>query len=92
MAEKTFDDAVLEPIESVLDTVGLMEGSLAPLKRTLVGAGIGAVIAFGIQPRLCFNSDGSLRPWSLTSDAANATPIPWWMLMSFPAVILGVLI
>lgn len=92
MAEKTFDDAILEPVEHVLDTVGLMQGTFAPLKRTLVGAGIGAVIAFGFQPRLCFNDDGSLRPWSLTSDATNATPIPWWMLVSFPAVILGVLI
>ena len=90
--EKTVDDVVLAPIEDALDAVGLMQGAAAPLKRTAVGLALGGIVVFGLKPSLFFNPDGSLRPWSMTSNDANATPVPWWVGVAFPAVVLGVLI
>lgn len=90
--EKTIDDVILAPVEDVLDSVGLMEGAAAPLKRTAVGLALGGIVVFGLKPALFFNTDGSLRPWSMMSADPNATPVPWWVGVAFPAVVLGVLI
>jgi len=90
--EKTVDDVILAPVEDALDAVGLMQGSAAPLMRTALGLAIGGGVVFGLQPSLFFNSDGSLRPWSMMSNDPNATPVPWWVGVAFPAVVLGVLI
>lgn len=86
------DDVLLDPIEGILDSVGLMEGELAPIKRFVVGGAIGAGIVFGAKPSLAFTADGQLRPWSVLSDDANATPVPWWFMVGLPAVVLGVFI
>lgn len=91
MAE-VVDDVLLNPIESVLDSVGLMEGQLAPLKRATVGAVIGAGLVFVIKPKLAFTTDGNLRPWAAVSDDPTATTIPWWAMVAVPVVILGILI
>lgn len=89
---KTVDDVILAPVEDALDAVGLMQGAAAPLKRTAVGLALGAGVVFGLKPSLFFNQDGSLRPWSMMSDDPSATPVPWWVGVAFPAVVLGVLI
>lgn len=86
------DSVILDPVENALDAVGLMQGPFAPVKRTVVGGAIGAGIVFGLQPALAFNEDGSLRPWSLTSSEPDATPVPWWLMVAFPAFVLGILI
>ena len=65
---KTVDDVILAPVEDALDSVGLMQGPAAPLLRTAVGLAIGGGVVFGLQPSLFFNSDGSLRPWSMMSN------------------------
>lgn len=86
------DAVVIDPFESVLDSMGLMEGQLAPAKRTLLGASLGAGLVFLVKPSIAFDGEGMLRPWSMTSDAPNATSVPWWMFAAGPAFILGVLI
>lgn len=86
------DEIIMDPIESVMDSMGLMQGDLAPAKRTIVGASIGAAAVFTIKPSISFNSDGSIRPWSMMSEEANATSVPWWVFTAFPAFVLGVLI
>jgi len=86
------DDVVMDPIENALDAVGLMQGPLAPAKRTVVGAALGAAVTFAWKPEIAFNQDGTLRPWSAMSEEPNATPMPWWMFVAFPALVLGVLI
>lgn len=87
------DDLVLTPLESVMDSLGLMRGSTAPLKRAIVGAGVGAGIVYGIKPAIMFDDNGEPRPWAVTNpDAANATMVPFWMGIAAPAVFLSVFI
>ena len=89
----SLDTWILDPVENGLDAVGLMQGQYAPAKRTLAGAALGAAIVWGIRPGICWSKDGkTLRPWSLTSKDADATPLPWWAIVAMPAVLLGVFI
>jgi hypothetical protein len=92
---QTVDDLILDPIERGLDSIGLMQGSMAPLKRTAVGGAIGYAYAFGMKPAFAFNKDGSPKEWSLTAstkDSGKTTLFPWWAIVATPAIILGVLI
>lgn len=86
------DSIIMDPIESALDSVGLMQGTAAPVKRAVVGVGIGAAITFGAQPSIAFDDEGNVRPWAMMSDDENATQLPWWMIVGFPAFVLSVLI
>lgn len=92
-ASPSMDDKLLAPIEDAMDSLGLMEGEYAPVKRALVGAGIGAAVVFGLKPALFWTKDGHLRPWGLTHpDDPDRTPFPWFLALAVPATILGVLI
>ncbi len=89
---------IIEPIENVLDSVGLMHGPSAPLKRTAVGVGIGAAVVFGLRPAMFWtepvstNAAQKLRPWKLTSKDSDATWIPWYLFMGATGFVMGVLI
>lgn len=88
------ESTLLDPLEDVLDSVGLMEGSMAPLKRTAVGAVIGYVGVTVIQPSFCYDDAGKPYEWRLTSkkDPVETTMVPYWMVAAVPAFILGFLI
>jgi len=91
---QNLDDVILAPVEHVMDSIGLMQGSLAPLKRTMVGLGIGYGFATFVQPSFAYLPDGTPRPWILTAAAGDktATYFPSWMVIGAPAVILGLMI
>lgn len=85
----------MEQIEDALDSVGLMQGPLAPLKRTLVGGAIGYFVVTTAQPAFAYTKDGEPKEWAITSK--NETPgattmVPWWMAAAVPAFVMGVLI
>lgn len=87
-----FDNYVLDPIENGLDTLGLMEGNMAPTKRALVGAAVGAAVVYGIKPNSMWNGD-KMKPWTpLAPKDQNSTWLPGWLAIAIPAFVLGVLI
>lgn len=89
------DDIVLEPLESVFDALGAMQGSFAPAKRAAIGAGLGYGILM-LKPSFACNPDGSYRPFILTAqtdaDKQNATIFPWWAVVGAPAAMFSLLI
>lgn len=95
MAE-SLSEAIIEPIENGLDQIGLMRGDLAPLKRTLVGFGVGWGVLALWKPEFAYDADdGHALPWRVTNkhmDPKQTTMMPWWLAASIPALVLGVLI
>jgi hypothetical protein len=91
----TIDDVILDPLESVFDAVGAMQGPLAPAKRAAIGAGLGYGILM-LKPSFACNPDGSYRPFILTAqtdaDKQNATYFPWWAVVGVPAAMFSLLI
>lgn len=91
-----FNQAVIDPIENIFDSVGLMGPSeAAPLYRAAVGAGLGYGIAFGLKPSFAFNDDGSAKPFAATAsvaDQAGATWFPAWAIVAIPALFFSVLV
>lgn len=87
-----FDSFILNPIEDALDRVGLMQGSMAPTKRALVGAAVGAAVVYGVKPTSMWNGD-KMKPWTpFAKKGEDSTWLPGWLAISIPAVVLGVLI
>lgn len=85
----------MEQIEDALDSVGLMQGDLAPLKRTLVGGAIGYFVVTTMQPTWAYTKDGKPKEWAITSTSEvpdATTMVPWWMAAAVPAFVMGVLI
>lgn len=83
----------MDTIENAFDKVGLMQGTYAPLLRATTGAVMGSVVVFGFKPELMWNSDGTLRPWVITSpNDPNPTMFPWWMAVGLPAALFGVFV
>lgn len=71
---------VVDGAEGVFSSIGMGHGSLAPVARGAVGFLGGALLAEAIRPELSYNSDGTRRPWALTTpDAQNPTFVPWWV-------------
>lgn len=94
-AKESMGDMILEPIENLLDKYGLMEGPMAPLKRTAIGGGIGLAVMYLWKPEFAFDKNGQPYPWSITHksvDRNKTTLVPYWLAASIPAVVLGVLI
>ena len=99
----TIDDIILDPIENVFDSMGMMQGDLAPVKRAAVGAAIGYALAYGLQPKFAFMPDpnGSKKkvPKLFTPSATKeqiaakqTTYFPAWAIVAAPAIIFSVLI
>lgn len=93
---EALDNIIIEPIEKVFDSVGMMQGDMAPLKRAATGAAIGAAIVYGLQPDFLYdkvNKKYKVFAGTATKDeAADATWFPWWAVIGIPAAVFGVLI
>lgn len=90
------DSVVIEPLENAFDAVGAMEGSMAPMKRAAIGAGLGYALAYGLKPAVAFDSQGPLS-FALTAsqadkDAGRVTYVPAWAIILAPALIFSVFI
>jgi len=80
-------------IERAFDGLGMMQGSLAPIKRAAFGAGLGYIIGEAIRPSWSHTSSGAHRPWLyLSGDNASGTLLPWWTLPVAGAFVCAVLI
>ena len=90
-SENILDKIIIDPIEELMDKMGMMQGEYAPLKRAAFGSTVGAALTWTIKPTVAFEGDKP-RPWKLQSKDPDATYITWWMLAMFPGVILGVFI
>ena len=89
------DHAIMDPIEEIFDSVGLMQGDSAPLKRAAVGALLGYAIAYGLKPSFAFNDDDSAKPFAGTAsdaDQANSTWFPAYAIVALPAIVFSVFI
>lgn len=95
-ATDTLSDKIMEPVEDLLDAAGLMQGELAPLKRTLVGAGLGYGVMSMWKPTWAYDDKGNPWPWRMTADKSipkdQTTAAPYWLGIVVPAFVLGVLI
>lgn len=100
---ETIDDLILDPIEGVFDSMGMMQGDLAPVKRAAVGAAIGYAIAYGLKPKSAFMTDPTdpkkkipkvFTPMATKDQVANkqTTYFPVWAIVAAPAIIFSVLI
>jgi hypothetical protein len=87
---------IIDPIEDVLDKVGLMQGEMAPLKRAVVGGAIGYGVISMWKPSWAYDPDDHhAYPWTVTHrsmERSQTTMMPYWLASLIPAVILGVLI
>lgn len=84
---------IIDPLENMFDSMGMMEGASAPLKRAAFGAAVGYGITYTWHPAVAFDEGGKPRPWKATDpDAPDATWVPAWMLVILPAVIFSVAI
>jgi len=87
------DDVILDPLESAMDSMGMMQGPMAPLKRAAFGTAIGAAVVWGVRPSAVFKKDGkTFRPFALTSGDKDATWTPWWLVAAAPGILLGVFV
>jgi hypothetical protein len=83
-------EAVMEPVEGVFETFGLMEGGSAPLKRFIVVGGLVGLAVWASRPGWAFQG-GEPRPWTMmvgpnVPQGAQPTATPWWA----PSLIAGI--
>lgn len=87
---------IIAPIEDALDSVGMMQGDLAPMKRAVVGGAIGYGVITMWKPSWAYDQDtGTPYPWTVTNkdvDRHQTTMMPYWLAALIPAFVLGVLI
>lgn len=86
--------SVIDGAERALDGLGLMTGDMAIPKRFLFGALLGAFLVTYIKPTSMFEA-GKAKPWSLMvgpDAAADATPVPWFMVPIATGAALSMLI
>lgn len=62
-------------LERPMAALGLMES--IPKRFIAVTAAV-AVYTLLKKPKYLFNKDGEARPWMLTSDGDDSTPVTWW--------------
>lgn len=84
---------LIDSVEGLFDSLGLMTGEYAIPKRALMGTLAGGLLVTYIQPALMFDENGNPRPWILFGDdSGEATYIPWWFASIAGAFAFGVLI
>jgi hypothetical protein len=93
--------SVYAAVENVFDSLGMMQGTLAPVKRAVFGAGVGYVLVKAIQPASMFYEDGTPRPWAWSQTGANydgsgtgqhSAVVPYWAVPAAGAAIGGLFI
>jgi len=94
MSEGLGTQLVIDPMERIFDSMGMMEGSLAPMKRAAVGVALGYAIAYGTHPAVAFDEKTfKPRPWLVTNpEAPDGTWVPAWLIVITPALIFSVAI
>lgn len=99
MADFVF--GVYDFIERFLDSLGLMTGELAVVKRMVFGAGVGTGLVWLIKPAIMFDRNtGVARPWTYfqakdenqNNNKLDPTMFPWFVAPIIGAFVLGVLI
>lgn len=88
----SLDTFIIDPLERLFDSLGAMDGELAPLKRAAIGGAAGYAVAKVFMPSVAYTDDGKERPFKLTSDDPNATWFPPMMFAAVPAFVSSVLI
>lgn len=90
--EPLIDKLVLDPVEDLLDKMGMMQGEYAPVKRAVFGAAVGAAVVWGTHADLFFKGN-KLRPWKLLHpNDPDATIFPWYLAVAGHAFVMAVLI
>jgi len=74
MAEEEVD--VLDEL-SMLEKPFYYTGLTTPVRRFVAGNVIVGGLLWYMKPSFAF-SNGSPRPWALTSSAGDSTWVPWW--------------
>jgi hypothetical protein len=75
---------VIEPVEDILDSFGLMRGSNAPIKRFVITAGLTGLVMWAVKPTWAFQAEEP-RPWSFmvgpnAREGPQPTATPWWVV------------
>lgn len=84
------DKAIVAPIEQVLGSLPLGEYAAG---RAAVCATLAGATLYFVRPRVCFNEDGSARPWILLDqNNPQATIMPWYAVVGLTGIITGIFI
>lgn len=92
---------IYDALESFFDSLGLMTGELAIIKRMVFGAGVATGIAWLVKPAIMFDKNtGVARPWTYfqskdenqNNNKLEPTSFPWFVAPIIGAFVLGVLI
>lgn len=89
--------------ENFFDSMGMMRGNTAAIKRGVFGAAVGYVAMQAVRPSFAYYADGTPRPWSISQTAADldadpsadgqhGTALPWWTGPAAGAFVCSVLI
>jgi hypothetical protein len=71
---------VIDKIYDTLEGFLPMEGSMAPLYRAAIGAGVGWVVMEAVRPQFAYNSvDGSKRPWVVLPELYEGRGAPTYL-------------
>jgi len=88
-------DAIYKPLEGGFDSIGLMRGPMAPLKRFVAVGVVAAFAVYYLQPASMFQS-GTPRPWSVITSGQvgqlKPTRSPWFAVPLLAAFGAGFLI
>lgn len=86
-------DTVLDTVENAYDSIGLMRGEQAPMKRFLFTGGVLYTLVWLAQPRSMFDEAGNARAWSVISpEDPNATTFPHYLVPLIGGFVGGFLI
>jgi len=79
-------------IEGIMDSMGMMRGSFAPVKRAALGAVVGYIVGEALRPSFAYSKNGKHREWAFLSGGQGDATIPWWIFPATGAVVLGVFV
>lgn len=93
VTDYTYDDRIpgLALAEDIFDTLGLMRGEGAPLKRFIFGFLLTGVVLAYIEPNLTHHN-GMPRGWKVIDKDASSTYFPWYVLAASAGIIVSVFI
>lgn len=92
---------IYDALEGFFDSLGLMTGELAVVKRMVFGAGVAMGIVWLMKPAIMFDKNtGVARPWTYfqskdenqNNNKLEPTSFPWFVAPIIGAFVLGVLI
>ena len=78
----------LDPIEMPFYYLGLE----TPIKRFFAGTIATGGLLYAAKPSSLYYSDGTSKPWKLTSSEETAVFIPWWLYSLFVGFVISTFI